>query len=113
MPDANTSALARRLAKTHNLDLSTLMGSGANGLVTARDVLEYLEHETNLNAADSASETSVQKAEVEAETNAVIETAPQHKPRVEKMITPSRAAEKEESQAQANSEAPRWMFWRR
>lgn len=110
MSDADPSALAQRLAKTHNLDLSTLSGSGANGMVTARDVLEHLNQEpgTDSGIAEGDSD-SIQGAETETRTEAEAEPlspqATQAAQKVEKV---------EESQpAQPDSDAPRWMFWRR
>ena len=115
MSDANTSALARRLAQAHNLDLSALSGSGANGAVTARDVLEHLNQESKPGVADNSSESSVQKAE--AEINPVIQTPAEHAARVTQGTMPEvEEAETSQNSAHADSEAPptpRWMFWRR
>ena len=74
MSKTNATALALRLAKTYNVDLSTLSGSGSDGRVTARDVLEH-RNPTNLSPADSGSD-STQKAEAK--------TAPQPAPRTER-----------------------------
>ena len=74
----NATALALRLAKTYNVDLSTLSGSGSDGTVTARDVLERRNH-VSLSPTDSGSEASTQKAEAVT----VFKTASQRAPRAE------------------------------
>ena len=75
---SNATALALRLAKTYNVDLSTLSGSGSGGMVTARDVLEHRNH-ISPSPTDSGSEGSAQKAE----TVTVFKTASQRALRAE------------------------------
>ncbi len=41
---ARSSPLVRRIAKEHNVDISSLEGSGVGGRVTKHDILEYLDH---------------------------------------------------------------------
>ena len=107
---ANPSALAQRLAKAHNLDLSTLSGSGANGMVTARDVLEHLNHEpgTDSSIAEGDSD-SIQGAEAETRIEMEAEPPSRQTTRAEQKIEKV----EEPQPAQPDSDTPRWMFWRR
>jgi pyruvate dehydrogenase E2 component (dihydrolipoamide acetyltransferase) len=41
---ARSSPLVRRIAKQHNVDISSLHGSGVGGRVTKHDILDYLDH---------------------------------------------------------------------
>jgi pyruvate dehydrogenase E2 component (dihydrolipoyllysine-residue acetyltransferase) len=41
---ARSSPLVRRIAKEHNVDISSLHGSGVGGRVTKHDILDYLDH---------------------------------------------------------------------
>jgi 2-oxoglutarate dehydrogenase E2 component (dihydrolipoamide succinyltransferase) len=41
---ARSSPLVRRIAKEHNIDISSLHGSGVGGRVTKHDILDYLDH---------------------------------------------------------------------
>jgi 2-oxoglutarate dehydrogenase E2 component (dihydrolipoamide succinyltransferase) len=41
---AKSSPLVRRIAKEHNVDLTSLHGTGVGGRVTKHDILDYLEH---------------------------------------------------------------------
>jgi 2-oxoglutarate dehydrogenase E2 component (dihydrolipoamide succinyltransferase) len=41
---ARSSPLVRRIAKEHNVDISSLNGSGVGGRVTKHDILDYLDH---------------------------------------------------------------------
>jgi 2-oxoisovalerate dehydrogenase E2 component (dihydrolipoyl transacylase) len=41
--DRNYSPVVRRLAQEHNVDLSTIVGSGADGRVSKEDVLRFVE----------------------------------------------------------------------
>jgi pyruvate dehydrogenase E2 component (dihydrolipoamide acetyltransferase) len=41
---ARSSPLVRRIAKEHNVDISSLHGSGVGGRVTKHDILNYLDH---------------------------------------------------------------------
>ena len=72
MSKTNATALALRLAKTYDVDLSTLSGSGSGGTVTARDVLEH----RNLTSFSPTSSAQAQEAEGDA--------APQRAPRAER-----------------------------
>ena len=40
---ARSSPLVRRIAKEHNIDISSLHGSGVGGRVTKHDILDYLD----------------------------------------------------------------------
>jgi pyruvate dehydrogenase E2 component (dihydrolipoamide acetyltransferase) len=41
---ARSSPLVRRIAKEHNVDITSLHGSGVGGRVTKHDILDYLDH---------------------------------------------------------------------
>jgi pyruvate dehydrogenase E2 component (dihydrolipoamide acetyltransferase) len=41
---ARSSPLVRRIAKEHDVDISSLHGSGVGGRVTKHDILDYLDH---------------------------------------------------------------------
>jgi 2-oxoglutarate dehydrogenase E2 component (dihydrolipoamide succinyltransferase) len=41
---ARSSPLVRRIAKEHNVDITSLHGSGVAGRVTKHDILDYLDH---------------------------------------------------------------------
>ena len=41
---ARSSPLVRRIAKEHNIDITSLHGSGVGGRVTKHDILDYLDH---------------------------------------------------------------------
>jgi 2-oxoglutarate dehydrogenase E2 component (dihydrolipoamide succinyltransferase) len=41
---ARSSPLVRRIAKEHDVDISSLQGSGVGGRVTKHDILDYLDH---------------------------------------------------------------------
>ena len=138
MSKTNATALALRLAKTYDVDLGTLSGSGSDGTVTARDVLEH-RNPTSLGPADSGSEDPIQKVEVfeaapqhapqtvspedsdlEGSTQktdeTVVETAPQHAPQTQRralILALEEAEEEEANSRRSDSDIPRWMFWRR
>ena len=104
MSKTNATALALRLAKTYDVDLSTLSGSGSGGTVTARDVLEH----RNLTSFSPTSSAQAQEAEGDA--------APQRAPRAERraLLLALEAGEEDDSDSRKpDGETPRWMFWRR
>ena len=51
---ARSSPLVRRIAKEHDVDISSLQGSGVGGRVTKHDILEYLDHRPTARPQPSA-----------------------------------------------------------
>jgi pyruvate dehydrogenase E2 component (dihydrolipoamide acetyltransferase) len=51
-----SSPLVRRIAKDHNVDITSLSGSGIGGRVTKNDILQYLEREPDSSAAPRVTE---------------------------------------------------------
>ena len=76
MAKMNATALALRLAETYDVDLSALSGSGSDGTVTARDVLEH-RNPTSRSPTDRGSKSPIQNAEAETVVEAPSRRAPQ------------------------------------
>ncbi len=75
LQDIRTSPLVRRLAREHNVDLSTIRGTGLEGRITKEDVLSYLKQ-------PSIAEPSVepQRAEIQESMPVVSTAAPDSEP---------------------------------
>lgn len=118
MSEANPSALAQRLAQAHDLDLSRLSGSGPNGRVTARDVLEHL-HNLEPSSRDYVTEQHSAESRTEGDLATQVQETTVLQPATfqpSEMTSEILEATKPENQTQPDAEAPpqvpRWMFWR-
>jgi pyruvate dehydrogenase E2 component (dihydrolipoamide acetyltransferase) len=66
-----SSPLVRRIAKEHNVDISSLHGSGIGGRVTKHDILEFLDNKPEV-PAPAAARTSETGARVEIQPLSVM-----------------------------------------